>query len=91
MDALQVAQRDFEAWNRRDAAASIATFVPGGTYEEVSAIKAAGDTDQPLVDLSRAIAVTVCTNVFNRIDDTASDFPAVASPAPHWWARSGKA
>ena len=52
----------------------------GGTIsdEEFSAIKAAGYTDQQLVDISLAIAVTVFTNVFNRINDTAIDFPAVA-------------
>ena len=46
--------------------------------EEVSAIKAAGYTDQQLVDISLAIAVTTFTNVFNRINDTAIDFPAAA-------------
>lgn len=44
---------------------------------EVSAIKAAGYTDAQLVDISLAIAVTVFTNVFNRINDTVLDFPAV--------------
>lgn len=46
--------------------------------EEFSAIRAAGYTDQQLVDISLAIAVTTFTNVFNRINDTAIDFPAVA-------------
>jgi uncharacterized peroxidase-related enzyme len=46
--------------------------------EEFSAIKAAGYTDQQLVDISLAIALTVFTNVFNRINDTDIDFPAVA-------------
>ena len=46
--------------------------------EEFSAIKAAGYTDAQLVDISLAFAVTVFTNVFNRINDTAIDFPAVA-------------
>lgn len=46
--------------------------------EECSAIKAAGYTDQPLVESSLASAGTVFTNVFNRINDTASDLPAVA-------------
>jgi hypothetical protein len=59
--------------------------------EESSAIKATGDTAQPLVGISRATAVTVFTNVCNRIHDTAIDVPAVASTAAHWWARSGKA
>ncbi|CAN7396839.1 MULTISPECIES: carboxymuconolactone decarboxylase family protein [unclassified Variovorax] len=48
------------------------------SQEEFSAIKAAGYTDAQLVDISLAIAVTVFTNVFNRINDTAIDFPAVA-------------
>jgi hypothetical protein len=30
------------------------------------------------VEISLTIAVTVSTNVFNRINDTAIDFPAVA-------------
>jgi uncharacterized peroxidase-related enzyme len=46
--------------------------------EEFAAIRAAGYTDQQLVDISLAIAVTTFTNVFNRINDTAIDFPAVA-------------
>jgi uncharacterized peroxidase-related enzyme len=45
--------------------------------EEFSAIKAAGYNDAQLVDISLAIAVTIFTNVFNRINDTAIDFPAV--------------
>lgn len=45
---------------------------------EFSAIKAAGYTDAQLVDISLAIAVTVFTNVFNRINDTDIDFPPVA-------------
>lgn len=40
-------------------------------------IKAAGYTDGQLAEISLAIAVTVFTNVFNRINDTAIDFPAV--------------
>lgn len=44
---------------------------------EFDAIKAAGYTDEQLVDISLAISVTVFTNVFNRINDTAVDFPAV--------------
>jgi alkylhydroperoxidase family enzyme len=51
---------------------------PSSKDEEFSASKAAGYTDQQLVDISLAIAVTVFTNVFNRIHDTAIDFPAVA-------------
>lgn len=44
---------------------------------EFSAIKDAGFTDEQLVEISLAIATTTFTNVFNRINDTAVDFPAV--------------
>ena len=46
--------------------------------QEFAAIKAAGYTDQQLVEISLAIAVTTFTNVFNRINDTDVDFPAVS-------------
>lgn len=45
---------------------------------EFAAIKAAGFTDAELVEISLAIAVTSFTNIFNRINDTTLDFPAVA-------------
>jgi uncharacterized peroxidase-related enzyme len=45
--------------------------------EHFAAIKEAGYTDRQLVEISLAIAVTAFTNVFNRINDTAVDFPAV--------------
>lgn len=46
--------------------------------EEFAAIKAAGYSDAQLVEVSLAFATTVFTNVFNRINDTEIDFPAVA-------------
>ena len=46
--------------------------------EDFSAIKAAGYSDAQLVEISLAFATTVFTNVFNRINDTEIDFPAVA-------------
>ncbi|MEH2594965.1 putative peroxidase-related enzyme [Bradyrhizobium sp. AZCC 1577] len=45
---------------------------------DFEAIKAAGYSDAQLVDISLAFATTVFTNVFNRINDTEIDFPAVA-------------
>ena len=67
---------------RRDALADFVRNLvrTSGTISdaEFSAIKAAGYTDAELVDISLAIAVTVFTNVFNRINDTVLDFPAVA-------------
>jgi uncharacterized peroxidase-related enzyme len=46
--------------------------------EDFAAIKAAGYTDAQLVEISLVFATTVFTNVFNRINDTEIDFPAVA-------------
>jgi len=46
--------------------------------DDFAAIKAAGYSDAQLVDISLAFATTVFTNVFNRINDTETDFPAVA-------------
>jgi len=45
---------------------------------DYAAIKAAGYNDAQLVEISLAFATTVFTNVFNRINDTDIDFPAVA-------------
>lgn len=44
---------------------------------EVDAIRAAGYTDAQLADISLAIALTIFTNTFNRINDTEVDFPPV--------------
>jgi uncharacterized peroxidase-related enzyme len=46
--------------------------------DDFGAIKAAGYTDAQLVDISLAFATIVFTNVFNRINDTEINFPAVA-------------
>lgn len=45
--------------------------------QEVAAIRAAGYSDAQLADISLAIALTVYTNTFNRINDTKVDFPPV--------------
>jgi alkylhydroperoxidase family enzyme len=45
--------------------------------DEFTAIKKAGYTDVQFVEISLAIAVTVFTNVFNCINNTTIDFPAV--------------
>jgi uncharacterized peroxidase-related enzyme len=67
---------------KRDALAVFARtlVMTSGTLgaEEVTAIKAAGYTDRQLVEISLAVALTIFTNVFNRINDTEVDF-AIAS------------
>ena len=45
--------------------------------EQFGAIKAAGYSDAQLVEITLAIALTVFTNTFNRINDTDLDFPPV--------------
>jgi uncharacterized peroxidase-related enzyme len=66
---------------KRDALARFVTVLTKtrGTIPEAefTAIKRAGYTDAQLVEISLAIAVTVFTNVFNRINDTTIDFPAI--------------
>lgn len=45
--------------------------------QEVAAVRAAGYSDTQLADISLAIALTIFTNTFNRINDTKVDFPPV--------------
>jgi uncharacterized peroxidase-related enzyme len=45
--------------------------------QEFASIKMAGYTDPQLVEIALAIALTVFTNAFNRINDTDIDFPHV--------------
>jgi uncharacterized peroxidase-related enzyme len=45
------------------------------TAEQFAAIRAAGYTDAQLVEIALAIALTVFTNTFNRINDTTRDVP----------------
>lgn len=44
---------------------------------EFAAIRAAGYTDTQLAEISLAVALTIFTNTFNRINDTDIDFPPV--------------
>lgn len=46
---------------------------------EYDAIRAAGYDERQLADIALAVAVITFTNVFNRINDTDVDFPAVAA------------
>jgi uncharacterized peroxidase-related enzyme len=67
--------------DKRDALARFVRVLAAtrGTIDEAefTAVKRAGYTDAQLVEISLAIAVTTFTNVFNRINDTVVDFPAV--------------
>ncbi|WP_269506442.1 carboxymuconolactone decarboxylase family protein [Burkholderia sp. IMCC1007] len=45
--------------------------------DDVDAIREAGYTDTQLAEISLAIALTIFTNTFNRINDTVVDFPPV--------------
>ena len=67
---------------KRDALASfvraLATTSGEISDQPFAAIKAAGYSDQQLVEISLAFAVIIFTNVFNRINDTDVDFPPVS-------------
>ena len=56
----------------------LAQFSGTVSDDDFAAIKAAGYSDAQLVEISLAFATTVFTNVFNRINDTEIDFPAIA-------------
>jgi uncharacterized peroxidase-related enzyme len=45
--------------------------------EEFKAIRAAGYTDSQLAEIALAVALTIFTNTFNRINDTDVDMPPV--------------
>ena len=66
---------------KRDALASFVRMIviTSGTITDsaFAAIKTAGYTDQQLVEISLAVALTIFTNTFNRINDTDIDFPPV--------------
>jgi len=74
-DALaQLRSGDTTGDAKRDALANFVRILTksSGTIadEAFTAIKDAGYSDAQLVDISLAIAITVFTNVFNRINDT---------------------
>lgn len=66
---------------KRDALADFARLLvkTSGTVplDQFKAIKAAGYSDQQLVEISLAVALIIFTNTFNRINDTTLDFPPV--------------
>jgi AhpD family alkylhydroperoxidase len=66
---------------RRDALAHFVLTLQNtrGTIgeSELATIRAAGYSDTQLAEMSLAIAMTIFTNTFNRINDTDVDFPPV--------------
>lgn len=67
---------------KRDALAAYVGTLVGtrGTVpaEAVDAIRAAGYTERQVIEINLAIASITFTNLVNRVNDTALDFPAVA-------------
>src|SRR5262249_23312445 len=66
---------------RRDAFAAFVRSLVGTSgmvsEEQMDMIRAAGYSDQQLVEISLAISLAIFTNVFNRINDTEIDYPLV--------------
>lgn len=82
-DALAAVRQGAATGNaREDALAEFARHLvtTRGTVEAsvVEAVKAAGVSDAQIVDVTLAITAITLTNLFNRINDTAVDFPQVA-------------
>ena len=80
MRAVRSGDRSGDA--RTDALAAFVHALVGssGTVPAavVDAVRAAGVSDAQLADTTLAIAAITLTNLFNRINDTTLDFPAVA-------------
>jgi alkylhydroperoxidase family enzyme len=49
---------------------------------EVETLRAAGVTDQEIVEVIATVAVNIFTNYFNHIADTEIDFPVVHAAEP---------
>ncbi|WP_416067568.1 carboxymuconolactone decarboxylase family protein [Rhizobium sp. ZK1] len=66
---------------RRDALVRFVRVLQqsSGTIDlaELDTFRAAGFPDQAVVDVALAIAIITFTNVFNRVNDTTVDFPAL--------------
>ncbi|MBB1593415.1 carboxymuconolactone decarboxylase family protein [Achromobacter sp. UMC46] len=79
LDAIRAGQATGEA--KRDALVRFVLILQNtrGTISEseFAAIRAVGYTDTQLAEISLAIALTIYTNTFNRINDTDVDFPPV--------------
>jgi uncharacterized peroxidase-related enzyme len=76
--ALRHAQPSGDARNDALAKFTRHLLTTNGTVsaDVVAAIKQAGVTDAQIVDVTMAVASIAFTNLFNRINDTALDFPA---------------
>src|SRR3954451_23617524 len=65
---------------RNDALAKFTSYLitTSGTVsaDVVAAVKQAGVTDAQIIEVALAVASITFTNLFNRINDTALDFPA---------------
>jgi uncharacterized peroxidase-related enzyme len=82
-DLLAIRRGDATADERLDVLASFARglVTTRGTVpaETVRAVQAAGFTDGQIVDAMLAITAISFTNLFNRVNDTAVDFPVPAA------------
>lgn len=71
--------------SKRDALITFVTLLvkTTGTVSEdqFAAIKDAGYDDVNLAEISLAISIIMFTNLFNRVNDTTVDFPAIPSAA----------
>jgi len=52
------------------------------TDEDLSAVRAAGFSDEEITEIIGNIALNIFTNYFNHINETEIDFPAVKASAP---------
>ena len=67
MSSLEVAQKYFDGWNRRDPAAIVATFAEGGTYHDPASE----------IDLSGQAFVEYTSGLFSAFPDLSFDIVSV--------------
>jgi steroid delta-isomerase-like uncharacterized protein len=77
MDATDVAQRYFDAWNRRDPGAIFATFAEGGTYTDPNAPE--GLSDRAIAEYAAGLFAAFPDLTFDVLDHNATGDGTVAA------------
>jgi len=77
MDATDVAQRYFDAWNRRDPGAIFATFAEGGTYTDPNAPE--GLSDRAIAEYAAGLFAAFPDLTFDVLDHNATGDGTVAT------------
>src|SRR5918993_2108357 len=83
MDATDVAQRYFDAWNRRDPGAIVATFAEGGTYTDPNAPE--GLSDRAIAEYAAGLFAAFPDLTFDVLDHNATGRRDDRRPVANAW------